>query len=100
LSIAEQQSPVNPSYQTSQTLVVDARIKRMIAGAFAEIDLAQIVILRTLTPAERFQQLTSMIAFAERVAVYRLRGREPQLSEQEAFYRVRCGSLRKLKQET
>ena len=66
-------------------------MRREIAGAVAEIDLAQAAIARKLTPAERVQQAASMIEAAEQVSVYRLRQREPHLSEDEAYRIVRQG---------
>ena len=90
----------NPSYQRKEPFVVDERIKRVIAGAIAEVDPQQIAILRRLTVAQRVQQATSMIRAAEQVGVYRLRLREPELSEKEAYYIIRSGTLfsRKRKQ--
>jgi len=49
--------------------------------------------LRKLTVAQRVQQATSMIRAAEQVGAYRLRQREPELSEQEAYYIIRSGTL-------
>lgn len=69
-------------------------MRREIAGAVAEIDLAQVAIARKLTPAERVQQAVSMIEAAEQVSVYRLRQREPHLSEEEAYRIVRQGLTR------
>lgn len=86
------QSP-GPSYTCPKPFVVDARIERIIAGAVAEIDPRQIAILRKLTPAQRFQQAVSMIHLAERVSAYRLRLREPELSEDDALRIVRSGDM-------
>lgn len=69
--------------------VVDDRIRKMIAGAVAEVDPAQIAVLRRLTPAERCRQAIAMIEGAERVAVYRVRHRQPELTESEAVMTVR-----------
>lgn len=77
----------------AQPLVIDERIKRMIAGAVAEIDPAQIKLSRSLTPAQRFAQMMSMIKFTESIAVHRLRLREPELSETEAVRIVRSGEM-------
>lgn len=63
--------------------------QRAIAGAVAEIDLQQVAILRRLTPAQRVEQAASMIELAEQVAAYRLRQRQPELSEIEALRTVR-----------
>lgn len=65
------------------------RQKRQIAGAVAEVDPAQIEIIRRLTPAQRAQQALSMIRTAERAAAYRLRARQPNLSEGESLWYVR-----------
>jgi hypothetical protein len=73
--------------------VVDERIRRMIAGAVAEIDLAQIAALRKLTPAERCQQSLALIDGAERVAAHRLRQRQSELSEVESIIAVRKRAL-------
>jgi len=92
---------VNPSYKQKESFIVDERIKRVIAGAIAEVDPQQIAILRKLTVAQRVQQAASMIRAAEQVGVYRLRLREPELSEKEAYYIIRSGTLfsRKRKQD-
>ena len=83
----------NPSYHRQTPLVVTEQMRREIAGAVAEIDLVQMEILRRMTPAQRVQMAASMIADVERVAVYRLRQREPELSEAEAYRIVRTGLL-------
>ena len=62
-----------PSYKRKEPFVLDDHHKRVIAGAVAEVDPKQIAVLRALTPARRFSQAISMIAFAEKVAVHRLR---------------------------
>ena len=59
-------------------------LKKMIAGAMAEVDPVQMEITRRLTIAERVSQGFSMIEAAEQVAIYRLRQRHPELSELEA----------------
>lgn len=79
--------------KSKQPFVVDARIRQMIAGAVAEIDLAQIAMLRKLTPAERFAQMLSLLRFTETAAADRLRLREPNLSEEVAFMIVRSGQM-------
>ncbi|GIK74191.1 MAG: hypothetical protein BroJett021_31790 [Chloroflexota bacterium] len=83
----------NPSYQHNKPLVVTEEMRREIAGAVAEIDLTQMEMLRRMTPAQRVRMAASMIADVERVAVYRLRQREPQVSEEEAYRIVRTGLL-------
>ncbi|MCO6452915.1 MAG: hypothetical protein J5I90_19180 [Caldilineales bacterium] len=69
--------------------VARERIRQQIAGAVAEIDLAQMAITRELTPAQRFQQMLSMIDFVEGIAAYRLQQRRPELSKMDALRLVR-----------
>ena len=61
----------------------------MIAGAVAEVDPGQVAILRRLTPAQRLQQMLSMIELVEGIAAYRLRQRRPELSEAKALHLIR-----------
>lgn len=68
---------------------LDERLQRLIAGAVAEVDPKQIAVSRRLTPAEQFQQGRSMVELAERVATYRLRQRQPHLSEEQARRAIR-----------
>lgn len=77
----------------AQPLVIDERIKRMIAGAVAEIDPVQATLARTMTPAQRVWQALSMIRTAERVSAFRLRQKQPELSEDEAVLAVRQRGL-------
>lgn len=67
-------------------------MQQIIAGAVAEVDPAQIAIMRKLTPAQRFQQMLSMIDFVEGIAAYRLQKRRPELSKSEALRIVRRGN--------
>lgn len=82
-----------PSQPPRKPFVVDARIRQMIAGAVAEIDLAQIAMLRKLTPAERLQQAVAMIGAAERVAAYRLHQQQPNLTAEQALVAARRRSF-------
>jgi hypothetical protein len=66
--------------------------RRLIAGAIAELDLEQIAVTRRLTPAQRFQEGFSMIRLAEQVGAYRLRLRQPELSQAEALRIIRSRS--------
>jgi DNA-binding MurR/RpiR family transcriptional regulator len=74
-------------------IVVTEKMRRQIAGAVAEIDLAQIEFVRRMTPAERVHRAADMIESAERVGIYRLRHRHPELSEDEALRIMRGGLL-------
>lgn len=66
-----------------------ALLQAQIAGAVAEVDPQQIAILRRLTPTQRFEQMQSMIDLVEGIAAYRLRQRQPELSEADALRVVR-----------
>jgi hypothetical protein len=68
---------------------LDEQTRRQIAGAIAEVDPAQMAITRKLTSAQRFQQAFSMIRLSEQVTAYRLRLRQPGLSESEALRAIR-----------
>lgn len=63
--------------------------REAIAGAVAELDLKQIAISQRLTLAQRLEQMQTMIDLVEGVAAYRLRQRQPELSEAEALRIVR-----------
>lgn len=93
LEMSTQNSAPDPM-RLEEPLVIDERIKRMIAGAVAEIDPAQIAMLRTMTPAQRVWLAFSMIEDAEGVSVYRLRQKQPELSEAEAVRMVRQRGLK------
>ena len=71
---------------------LDERTRAAIRGAIREIDPEQIAITRMLTPAQRFAKMVSMIEWAERAGVYRLRRQRPELSEAEALRVIRSRS--------
>lgn len=83
----------NPSYRRKKPFVITDAIRQEIAGAVAEIDLAQMAIVAKLTPAQRVQMAASMIDACERAGVQRLRRQQPELSEEEAYRIVRGGLL-------
>lgn len=66
-----------------------ANWRQLIAGAVAEVDPRQIAISRCLTPAQRLEQMQSMIDMVEGIAAYRLRQRQPELSLADALRVVR-----------
>jgi len=94
----------NPSYSRKDPIVVTERMRRQIAGAVAELDLAQIAISRKLTPAERTWQAASMIDAAERAAATHLRLAHPDLTPDDALRIVRTIGIveyeRRQRQET
>lgn len=83
----------------NQSGEIAERVRKEIAGAFAEIDREQVRIMRKKTVAERVQLAASMIEAGERVSAYRLRQREPELSEEEALRIVRGGLMNYLRQK-
>lgn len=74
--------------------MLDPHLEKLMLGAIAEVDPVQMAITHRLSMAERFAQGFSMIAAAERAGAYRLRLRQPQLSEAEALYLTRQGKVR------
>ncbi|MBV7330575.1 hypothetical protein KFU94_20490 [Chloroflexi bacterium TSY] len=68
-------------------------LKKMITGAVAEIDPAQMAVTRRLTPAQQVQKALSMINVAEQAGVYRLCSRQPELGQIEALYLLRMKTL-------
>jgi hypothetical protein len=76
-----------------QPFTVTDEMRCEIAGAVRELDLAQMAIVAKLTPAQRVHIAASMIQACEQVGVYRLRQRQPELSEAEAYRIVRGGLL-------
>jgi hypothetical protein len=83
----------NPSYRRKEQFLITDEIRREIAGAIDEIDMAQMAIISKLTPAQRVQMAASMIDACERAGVHRLRQRQPELNEDEAYRIVRGGLL-------
>lgn len=83
----------NPSYYRKEPLIVTERMREEIRGAFAEIDMDQIKILKKMTPTERFLQACATNHAVNRVAVYQLLRREPDLDENEAWQIVHSGKV-------
>ncbi len=76
-----------------QPMAMTEHMRRLIAGAVAEVDRRQIEMSRHLTPAQRFQQMLSMIDLVEGIAAYRLRQRQPEISEVESLRIVRSQNI-------
>ncbi len=72
--------PKSPGYYVEGRPVLDEKICRLISGAVAEVDPAQIAISRKLTPVQRFQQGYSMTRLAEQVVTYRRQQRQTHSS--------------------
>lgn len=71
---------------------VNAEWRQLVTAGKADVDPQQIAASRHLTIAQKFQQGCSMTNLAYRVTAYRLRQRQPQLSEAEALRIVRMRS--------
>ena len=79
---------LQPGYYLRGQPTVDQGLAAAIDGAAAEIDPAQIAVLKNLTFAQRFRQGCSVSRLARRTAANRLQQRYPQLSRVEAQRRV------------
>jgi len=67
-------------------------LERVIAQAFAEVNLARMAIFRKRTPAEKFAIAVKMTEGAFEGEAFRLRVRYPHLSKEEALRLVRSGA--------
>ena len=85
--------PGQTGYYVKDRPFLDQRLQDLIAASIAEVDPEQIAVSRPLTPAQQFQQGSSMVRLAEQVAVYRLRQRQTGLGEEEARRIVRQGGV-------
>lgn len=76
---------------SNEPAIDEASVKGRIDRAIAEIDLERLAQVRNMTPAQRLQEMASMVEEAEQAAVKRLRQTWPDLSEIEALriYRSR-----------
>lgn len=87
------------SHSPNNPIILTEQMRKGIAGAFAEIDREQMRLLKSKTVAERVQMALSMIEAAETVSAYRLRQRQPELSEEEALRIVRGGLTNYLRKQ-
>jgi len=74
-------------------VALSERQRQQIAGAVAEVDNAQIAASRHLTIPQKMAQAFSMIQLAEEVSSYRLRKRQPELSNAIALQIVRKADI-------
>jgi hypothetical protein len=74
-----------PGYYLKGEAPLHPDMVRVIAGALAEVDPAQIAIYRRLSPADRFRQGCSISDTARRAVAHRLQERRPELDQAEAF---------------
>jgi hypothetical protein len=73
-------------YYLQNQPAVSEELSRALESSFREVDPAQIMILRQMPPAERFQRGCSISDTARMAVAYRIRQRNPRLSEAEANY--------------
>ncbi len=78
-----------PGYFVRGREQLGERMQRMIVGAVAEVDPAQLWVLRTLSVAQRFRQGGSMIDAAVQVGASRIRQRQPQVGREESLNMAR-----------
>jgi hypothetical protein len=76
--------PRRPGYYLQGQPAVGPELARILEGSVAEVDAAQIAVLKRLAAAERFRLGFSISETAHRVVAYRIQGRNPQLSPSEA----------------
>ncbi len=74
-----------PGYFVQGREQLGEHMRRMIAGAVAEVDPAQLRVLRTLSVAQRFRQGSSMIDAAVQAGASRIRQRQPQVNREESL---------------
>jgi hypothetical protein len=91
--LAYSHQPAHKGFYIQGRPLLDAQLERRMLQALAEVDPAQIAILRQLSPQERYVQGFSMIDAVERAGAYRLRVRQPRLSEEQALYLTRQGKV-------
>jgi hypothetical protein len=77
-------NPKQPGYALRGQPPLEANLAKTLDSSVAEVDRAQIAILRSKTIAERFQMGCSISDTARRVVAYRIMKRHPQLSLAEA----------------
>ena len=75
-----------PGYFLRGQPAVSTELSDILKQGAAEVDPAQILIFRNLTPAERFRLACSVSDTARNVVTYRIRQRYPVLSLAEASY--------------
>ncbi len=73
-----------PGYYLRGEPPVSAELSSILKGCVAQVDPAQIEILKRLTPAQRFRMGCSMTDLAVKVVAYRIRLKNPELSLAEA----------------
>jgi hypothetical protein len=87
--LAYSNDPQHEGYYVRGRPALDPKLVKGIRGAMAEVDPAQMAIIRRKTPAWRVAQAASMIAAAEEVGAYRLCLRRPHLTIQDALRFIR-----------
>ena len=73
---------------------ISSELSATLEGSVAEINLAQIAILRQLSSAQRFRQGCSVSNLAIQVVAWRIRQRRPEISPEEAQHlAIQAGTL-------
>jgi hypothetical protein len=80
--------PKRPGYYLTGQPGLSEELSKTIRHSVAEIDRAQIEVLRRLTPAKRFRLGCSVTDTARDAVAYRLRQQEPQLSPAQASFKA------------
>lgn len=91
--VAYSRSLEQPGYYLRGQPAISAELARQLDGSVAEVDRAQIAVLRALSPRQRFQQGCSISNLSRQVVANRLQRRKPGLSREAALRQaVRSGS--------
>jgi hypothetical protein len=80
--------PKRPGYYLAGQPEISDELRNTIRQSVAEIDQAQIEVLRRLTPANRFRLGCSVTDTARDAVAYRLRQQDPQLSPIQASFQA------------
>lgn len=82
--LAYSRSRKRPGYYLRGEPLVSAELSSILKGCVAQVDPAQIAILKRLTPAQRFRMGCEITDLAVSVVAHRIRLRNPELSLLEA----------------
>jgi hypothetical protein len=84
-------NPNHPGYYLQDLPAVSSELANILAGCVAEVDFAQIAILKKLSAQSRFQQGCSISNLARQVVANRIRQRNPAIQQAEAYRRASAG---------
>ena len=74
-----------PGYYLRGEPPINTELSTILEGSLAEVDPAQVAVLKRLSFKQRFQQGCAISNLARQVVAYRIRQRNPHLSQSEAL---------------